>query len=159
MNKNGLGEEGIFIKPNLEGEENKIIFNGEEILVKGKKVCKKAIRHHMQKEEEDGFKKKHKKDQMNGKNHYNGKSHYSGGESNAQSLVQSLDRSNQNERFNNEVSQDNQDIKQTTVRKDSSSIIAGDEITPSQMRKAIVWAEILGKPVCKMRRNRKQGRR
>lgn len=148
MNKDGLGEEGIFIEPNLEGEESKVIFNGEEIPVKGKKICKKPVRHQMQKEDE-GFKEKHKRNKMAEKSYC----------SNKEANRQSLNRNNQITKSNDENIEDEQGVKQTIVKKNASSIISEDEITPSQMKKAIVWSEILGKPVCKTRGSRKQGRR
>lgn len=138
MNKNGLGDEGVFIEPNLDGEESKVIFNGEEVPVKGKKTYKKVIKHHMQKEENDNFKKKYRRNKIDEKDH---------------------DCNEQSDSLENKDIQNKKGVKQMGTKENIASAILEDKVTPNQMRKAIVWAEILGKPVCKTRGNRRQGRR
>lgn len=198
MSKNKLGEYSIVVQPDLNDEQDRIIFNGEEIPIRGQVTDKKKSKYFQRdkgefsdslqdqykdtwkgeraqhKHREQKYKEENSREESYGEETHREKAHKEKGHREEKDKKH-RNKNDKNKRIenrmdsnrqlqNNEVqspemqSQANPDTALNNKRNNQQPTNIGQlDVSPSELRKAIVWAEILGKPVCKTRSSRRQG--
>lgn len=163
MSKSELGESSIIVQPDLRDKQHRIIFNGKEIPIRGKDVDKKRIKRSLKNTNKlsDGTHVQYKdEERWKGEN-----THHKHREEKYKAEVYKDEKpKNKNDRNKQSQGRADRDSRTQDDRMQNKKVPSREErdkINPStsELRKAILWAEILGKPVCKTRRAKRQGRK